>query len=106
MDRQHRSRASFSKLGKRFESIREAAEGILVRTQEAMGRSEQHPANRTYERTDIGQTLEKTSAKKVSVVIYLLSVTVLAVIAAFYYALAWKPPTERIFNWTQPAEDG
>ena len=70
-----------------------------------MGRSEHNPTNRTYERSDIGHTLEKTSAKKVSEVIYLLSVTIIAVIAAFYDALVWRPPTERIFNWTQPKNE-
>lgn len=100
MNRQRR-RGSFSNLGKKFETIREVAEGLVVRTQEAMGRAEHHQCHSPYEQSDIEHTLSKTTAKRISVVIYLISVTILAVIAAFYYALSWRPPTARIFNWTK-----
>ena len=85
-----------SGLGKTFETFRELAEGVMVRTQEAMGRVE-HRHSSPYESADLGHALAKTYAKKISVVLFVLSVSMTAVILAFYYALAWRPSTDKIF---------
>ena len=99
MSRQRRE-STVSNLGRKFETVREAAEGLLVLSQQAMGRVEHRQSSSPYESSDIGHTLEQRTAKKISVVIYLLSVTILGILVAFYYALVWRPPTARLFNWT------
>ena len=83
-------------VGKTFENIRELAEGVMIRTQEAMGRVE-HRHNSPYESSDLKFALAKTYAKKISVVLFVLSVSIAAVVLALYYALAWRPSTDRIF---------
>ena len=95
-----------SRRGSRLQMVRDICESISLRSHSLFGRPDHRTPQNPYNISNMGAAMTTTRAKLISIVLFVLSMFLGAIVLGVYYMKWWHPNTDKIFKWNAQMNQG